>query len=267
MFWHFPVTRAKPGATVLARHGDVRMRNEQGAHVLLATQLVGPGRTFFVAFDSTYRWRYLDEHYFDGFWARVIDRAGRSKQLGGRHPYALSTDRVTSRPGSQVTLTARFENETDRDSGIDVLHGEVEVGAQPPVPFTLQSRGSGNSLVFETTFTVEKPGVHVVRVWSGDPDARANVRAATLQVPVELPNLEYDNPVQDLATLQTIARVTGGAVFDLAEAHRAAEAFKVRRVARTLEDRQEVWNAPLIWGGLLVALFAEWVLRKLVRLV
>ena len=73
--------------------------------------------------------------------------------------------------------------------------------------------------------------------------------------------------MQDLATLQTIARVTGGAVFDLAEAHRAAEAFKVRRVARTLEDRQEVWNAPLIWGGLLVALFAEWVLRKLVRLV
>ena len=52
MYWHFPVTRAKPGATVLARHGDPRMRNEHGQHVLLATQLVGPGRTFFVAFDS-----------------------------------------------------------------------------------------------------------------------------------------------------------------------------------------------------------------------
>ena len=61
MFWHFPVTRAKPGATVLARHGDPRMRNEHGPHVLLATQLVGPGRTIFVGFDSTYRWRYLDE--------------------------------------------------------------------------------------------------------------------------------------------------------------------------------------------------------------
>ena len=86
MYWHYPVTRAKPGATVLARHGDPRMHNEYGQHVLLATQLVGPGRTFFVAFDSTYRWRYLDEQYFDGFWARRIDRAGRSKQLGGRYP-------------------------------------------------------------------------------------------------------------------------------------------------------------------------------------
>src|SRR5207248_10566812 len=80
MCWRFPVTRAKPGATVLARHGDPRMRNEHGPHVLLATQLVGPGRTIFVGFDSTYRWRYLDESYFDGFWARMIDRAGRAKQ-------------------------------------------------------------------------------------------------------------------------------------------------------------------------------------------
>jgi len=98
MYWHYPVTRAKPGATVLARHGDPRMRNEHGAHVLLATQRVGPGRSFFIAFDSTYRWRYLDEQFFDGFWARVIDRAGRAKQLGGRYPYTLATDRASYRP-------------------------------------------------------------------------------------------------------------------------------------------------------------------------
>ena len=47
MFWHYPVTRAKAGATVLARHADPRMRNEYGNHVLLATQLVGPGPQLF----------------------------------------------------------------------------------------------------------------------------------------------------------------------------------------------------------------------------
>ena len=127
MYWHYPVTRAKPGATVLARHGDPRMRNEHGQHVLLATQLVGPGRTFFVGFDSTYRWRFLDEQFFDGFWARLIDRAGRSKQLGGKYPYTLATDRESYKPGSQVTVTAKFENPADRDTGMDTLHGEVEV--------------------------------------------------------------------------------------------------------------------------------------------
>jgi len=45
MYWSFPVTRARPGATVLARHGDPRMQNQHGRHVLLASQLYGPGRT------------------------------------------------------------------------------------------------------------------------------------------------------------------------------------------------------------------------------
>jgi hypothetical protein len=163
MYWHFPVTRAKPGATVLARHGDPRMRNEHGGHVLLATQLVGPGRTFFVAFDSTYRWRYLDEELFDGFWARMIDRAGRSKQLGGRYPFSLATDRTSYRPGSQVSLTARFENASERDAGLEMLHGELEAGDAGATPITLNPV-PGDDLAFETTFTVEKAGPHVIRV-------------------------------------------------------------------------------------------------------
>jgi hypothetical protein len=41
----------------------------------------------------------------------------------------------------------------------------------------------------------------------------------------------------------------------------------VRRVARILEDRQEIWNAPLIFITILLALFAEWILRKRYRMV
>ena len=266
MFWHFPVTRAKPGATVLARHADPRMRNEHGQHVLLATQLVGPGRTFFVAFDSTYRWRYLDEQYFDGFWARMIDRAGRTKQLGGRYPYTLSTDRNTYKPGSQVTLTARFENTADRDSGLDSLHGEVEVADASPIPLTLSPK-SGETGVFETTFTVSKPGPHFIKVWSGAEEAKLVIKAATLQIPVELPNLEYERPTVDTATLEAMAKASGGAVFDLTQADQLPAAFHIRKVERRLEDRQEIWNAPLIWGGILMAIFMEWILRKKFRMV
>ena len=82
MYWSFPVTRARPGATVLARHGDPRMQNQYGRQVLLASQLYGPGRTVFIGFDSTYRWRYLSEDYFDGFWARLVDRVGPEQGAG-----------------------------------------------------------------------------------------------------------------------------------------------------------------------------------------
>lgn len=265
MYWHFPVTRAKPGATVLARHGDPRMRNEHGPHVLLATQLVGPGRTVFIAFDSTYRWRYLDEQYFDGFWARVVDRAGRNKMLGGRYPYTLSTDRSSYRPGSQVTLTARFDNPNDRDAGLDSLHGEFEVAGQDPTQITLTPRHN-ESGTFEATFPVSHPGPHTVRVWSGDPDVKG-AKAATLQFQVELPNLEYDRPTLDLATLNSIAKPGGGAVYDLTQADQIPAAFKVKRVARILEDRHEIWDAPVLVLTILAAVFAEWILRKKYRMV
>lgn len=266
MFWHFPVTRAKPGATVLARHGDPRMRNEHGPHVLLATQLVGPGRTIFVGFDSTYRWRYLDEQYFDGFWARMIDRAGRGKQLGGRYPYTLTMDRASYRPGSQATLTARFENLSDLDAGIDSLSSEVEVGDKQPMPVTLTPRG-GEKGVFEASFPVSQAGPHFVRVWPGDPEAKATARPATLQFDVELPNLEYERPGVDYATLQQVASISHGGVFDASQADQIAAAFRVKQVARLLENRQEIWHAPLLWGGILTALFMEWVLRKKFRMV
>src|SRR3954469_5909518 len=266
VYWHFPVTRAKSGATVLARHADPRMRNEHGNHVILATQLVGPGRTFFVAFDSTYRWRYLSEQYFDGFWARMIDRAGRSKQLGGRYPFSLAMDRAAYRPGSQATLTARFENVADVDPALEAMQAEVEVADAQPLPLTLSPR-PGEAGVFEATFPVEKAGPHFVRVWPGDDAARAVAKPATLQFLVELPNVEYERPTQDLSTLQQVAAASGGAVFALADADRAADAFRVRKVARTLEDRQEIWNAPLVFGCVLLAIFMEWVLRKKYRMV
>jgi hypothetical protein len=64
-----------------------------------------------------------------------------------------------------------------------------------------------------------------------------------------------------------VAAASGGQVFDLADANRAADAFTVHKVARTLEDRQEIWNAPLIFGCILLAIFMEWVLRKKYRMV
>ena len=50
VFWHYPVRREKPVATVLLRHSNPAMHNAYGQHILLATQFVGSGRTGFLAF-------------------------------------------------------------------------------------------------------------------------------------------------------------------------------------------------------------------------
>ena len=263
MFWHCPVTRAKPGATVLARHGDPRMHNSYGRHVLLATQRYGPGYTVFIGFDSTYRWRYLHEEYFDGFWARLVDRVGRNKALGGRYPFILTTDKAAYRPGDQVTLRAQW---IESLGGQTDLRGEVEVPGSQPIALELQPVPEKEGTV-AATFSVEEPGPYLVRIVPATTEGDlANLRPATLDFRVDPRSQELDKPAIDRALLDDVARASGGQLFTLANFRQIADAFKIKRVQRVLEYRDELWDAPLLFGLLLVFLTTEWVLRKKSRM-
>jgi hypothetical protein len=265
MFWHFPITRAKAGATVLARHGDPRMRNEFGPEVLLATHRVGPGRVYFVGFDSTYRWRYVNEQTFDGFWARMVDQAGRAKQLGGGYPFRLRTDQLTYEPGDQVRVSARMINESNLDADVQAIQIEVEHGDAPPTQLTLDAGSRDGE--FETTFPVETPGPYMIRAWAGERGAESKVKMVTQQIRVEPPSAEYDKPTLDRARLDAVASATGGRVFALNEIDQLLDAFTVGKVEKLIEDRSEVWNAPIVFGLILVLMTVEWILRKRFQLV
>ena len=139
MYWSFPVTRARPGAVVLARHGDPRMQNQYGRQVLLASQLYGPGRTVFIGFDSTYRWRYLSEDYFDGFWARLVDRVGRNKALGGRFPFQVNLGKNVYRVGDRVSVSIRYTDPAATAEASE-LAAELEIAGRPPEPLAVRSR-------------------------------------------------------------------------------------------------------------------------------
>ncbi len=41
----------------------------------------------------------------------------------------------------------------------------------------------------------------------------------------------------------------------------------MREVTRTLETRDELWDAPLLFATIVLSLTVEWVLRKLYRMV
>ena len=267
MYWHFPVTRAKPGATVLARHGDPRMRNQFGRHVLMATQLYGPGRTVFIGFDSTYRWRYLHEEYFDGFWARLIDRVGRSKVLGGRYPFTLATDKAAYRAGDRVTVRAEIVQTADDVASISALRGDVDWGHESSQPLEFEPLAD-DPTVFEASFVASEPGAYTARVTPSSMagDLESGLRPATLAFRVEPPQAERDNPTLDRPLLEELARLSGGSVLTLTEKEKLPGAFSVQRVDRTLEHRDEIWNAPILFGSVVLLLTIEWLLRKKYRM-
>jgi hypothetical protein len=67
--------------------------------------------------------------------------------------------------------------------------------------------------------------------------------------------------------LAELARISGGRVFDLVEVRRLDETITMREVVRTLETRDELWDAPLLSAIIVLSLTVEWVLRKVYRMV
>jgi len=266
MYWSFPVTRARPGATVLARHGDPRMQNQYGRHVLLASQLYGPGRTVFIGFDSTYRWRYLAEDYFDGFWARLIDRVGRNKALGGRFPFQVHLGKSAYRVGDRVTVGVRF-TEAAAVAEASGLAAELEVEGQPPDPLAFE-RAADDPALLTATFPAERAGGYTLRITPATGvDAGATTRVSSTTFRVEPPRREVDEPSLNRPLLADLARMTEGRVFEVPEVGRLDEAIPIREVTRTLENRDELWDAPLLSAIIILGLTAEWILRKLFRMV
>jgi hypothetical protein len=266
MYWSFPVTRARPGATVLARHGDPRMQNQYGRHVLLASQLYGPGRTVFIGFDSTYRWRYLSEDYFDGFWARLIDRVGRNKALGGRFPFQVHLGKTAYRVGDRVSIGVRF-TEAAAVAEASGLAAELEVEGQAPEPLVFE-RAADDPALLTATVPAERAGAYTLRITpatGADPGAATRVSTTTFRV--EPPRREVDEPSLNRGLLADLARMTGGRVIGLGEVGKLDEAIPMREVTRTIELRDELWDAPLIYAIIILGLTSEWIARKVFRMV
>ena len=266
MYWSFPVTRARPGATVLARHGDPRMQNQYGRHVLLASQLYGPGRTVFIGFDSTYRWRYLAEDHFDGFWARLVDRVGRNKALGGRLPFQVNLGKGTYRVGDQVTIGVRYAEAAAMAEAAD-LAAELEIAGQPPEPLRFE-RVLEDPGLLTATFPAQQAGAYSLRIVAATAaNAGSDVKASTTTFRVEPPRREIDEPALNRPLLAELARLTGGRVFELADLGKLDDAIPMREVTRTLENRDELWDAPLLYAIIVLGLTGEWILRKLSKMV
>jgi hypothetical protein len=266
MYWSFPVTRARPGATVLARHGDPRMQNQYGRHVLLASQLYGPGRTVFIGFDSTYRWRYLAEDYFDGFWARLVDRVGRNKALGGRFPFQVSLGKTAYRVGDRVQIGVRF-TEAAAVAEASGLAAEIEPDGQPPEPLPFE-RAPDDPALLTASFPAERAGGYTLRITPATGvDPGAATRVSTTNFRIEPPRRELDEPSLNRALLADLARLTGGRVLDVAEVRKLDESIPMREVTRTVEQRDELWDAPLLYAIIILGLTTEWISRKIFRMV
>jgi hypothetical protein len=263
--WHFPVRREKPVAAVLMRHGDRRMRNAAGGHVLAAVQYVGAGRTGFLAFDGTWRWRRHGIDVFDRFWVQLVRYLAEGKLLGGTQRGLLMTESDRYGLGEAVTVTARLLNRQYQPLRRDQVLVRWEAGDDlGEVTLAAQSDRPG---WFEGRFLPEQTGTYRLSLSMAEPQS-ATTTEVVREFRVTRPNLEMLRPQMDRANLRTLAEQSfGGRYFEVDELDALPDLIPDLHEEIPVRSRPTtLWDNSVTLTLLLVLLSLEWAIRKWHRL-
>ncbi len=264
-FWHYPVLREKPVATVLMRNGNPRMRNAYGGHVLAAVQFAGAGRSAFLAFDSTWRWRRFGPEWFDRFWIQMIRFLAEGKLLAGSGRGTLLVDRERPTVGEAVTVTARILDQRFEPMRDERIEGTIETDDHRST-ITMEARKDRPGW-FEGRFVADRTGRFRIRV--PIPTGQAGERdALERELVVSRPNLEVVRPQLHRDELMSLAAQSfGGRYWEIDETKELAKSIPDLHEEVPVRSRPvTLWDNGTVLAVLIALMCAEWILRKWNRL-
>jgi hypothetical protein len=262
IYWSQAVLANKPGGVSLAVHSDPRRRNKEGPQPLVAMQFYGVGRTLFVGFDSTWRWRYVEQgKYFNQFWGQTVRFLSQGRLLGGRKRVLVFTDKDDYAVGQPVEMTVRMlEQDYERPMLQAVVTATVkaEDGATSEVKLTPDVSKDGD---YKGAFVAVKPGVLEITPKIFDPSLVEKM--ANKVVRVTLPRLEFKETRLNEPLLRQVADLTRGKFLAPQQFDDLRRLLPDKRVILVNEETQDLWDAPIVLALFCLLLFTEWVIRKI----
>jgi|MDTC01.1.fsa_nt_gb hypothetical protein len=261
-YWSFPAAAPKPAARVLIEHSDPSLRSNDIARPLLVTGNYGSGRTTYLGFDGTWRWRTpgLDGEFFKRFWVQTTRYLIEGRTLAGKRRGMIETSRFRYEVGDRIRITARLKQLNYEPMEDEEVTGLVEVPGQEPslVTFKLVPNTLG---LYETTITAANQGLHTVTI--NLPGEGAEQVALDASFSVILPIRETQATWLDKARLTEVATSSGGRYFELSEIDQLLDAIpdRIRRL-ETPSAPIPIWDTLRVLLLLAILLTLEWVLRK-----
>lgn len=264
IFRSYPVKSVRDGAIVLARYGNPRASTQDGLPAFLASQYYGKGRTMFVGSAETWRLRAISPEGHQRFWTSLIREVGQGRRTRGRSRGLLLLDRTEVSPGQTVTIRAQMfdarmqplQRESVQVSIID------EQGRPVSVPEVLRADARRPGQFFNA-FRPGRAGVY--RVTVPIPES-SDILQANIEVVV--PNLESENPSQDVQLLTKLTEETEGQYLTLEEAKTALADLLPDRSEPVIVDEQlqTLWDRKWLMFLMIALLGLEWALRRVVKL-
>lgn len=266
------VLRAKPVAEVLAVNFNPNLMMDGKKAVVLATQPFGQGRTMVLTADTTWRWsRFMriqgqPDTLYARFWSQTM-RWLSGRGMDDQRPLMTVN---TEKPDYEIRkpVTVQLERQPRPDNPLNTTTVAVEVAG--PVgqagntskSFQVEMRaGSTNPHLFKGTFYPSEGGRFEVNATLKD-EAGTPLANQASEFLVHGSNLELANRGTNPDILAAIALQTGGQYFNIEEADQVAD--KIPRKEKQLRSvqRSEFWFNPALSLVFLVAVSAEWFIRR-----
>lgn len=291
-----PVTKLKSGAEIIALAAPEKSEEEDATFTLDATAAVSPeaaveafalrrqketeqaivvaqtygaGKVLLLLTDQSWRLRYqMGDTYHHRFWGQIMRWAAGEQLRAGNTFARLGTDQISYTTGEPVRIRARF---TDRNfKALVALHPTAILSdaqntplAEVPLSFLENSNGNYEGL-FQSTLT---PGVYQIKlevpkleqILKDDfPQAlECQFTVVTARQPRESALLTADAKVPRILALHS-----GGHVVSPLEAKSIVNDFGEPSHTRVEVLEIPLWASPLLFVLFLLAITAEWILRK-----
>ena len=149
-----------------------------------------------------------------------------------------------------------FEPKTDR--AIDVFV-DPPAGQRIKVQLLKDQTRDG---VYEGSYRPDDIGLY--RIWAGDEDEATR---ASAKFTVFIPDREDDDPILDEVALKEMANESyGGRHFPISDVDRLNSVIQKseNQLRETKED--DLWDSPLVYLVFALLITAEWILRKMFRM-
>ena len=264
IFRSYPIRSVRDGAVVLAQYGNPRARTQDGQPPFIASQYYGAGRAIFIGSAETWRLRSISSEGHQRLWTSLIREVGQGRRQRGNSRGLLLLDQSDVSPGQPVTIRAQLYNarlQPFQSESVPV--SIVDENGRPVSPPEFLREDPRKAGQFAGIFRPSAKGTY--RVTVPIPESSDQLQG---NIEVVLPNLESDNPSQNVSLLEKLVANTGGTYLTLDAASQELPTLLPDRSEPVIVDEQlrTLWDRNWLMYLMIGLLSLEWLLRRVVRL-
>ena len=263
IWWHLPVLRSKPVATVLLEHGGVGERNQYGPAVLMASQPMGSGRVAFLGLNTTWRWRATAEPCYERFWVGLVRYLAHARRQSASKRGWIVLDRESFGVGDYARIEVRRLDNSYHPAPEQEVTAWLEWSAQERQESVLQAIPDRAGW-YAGRLLLEREGSALIRVPLPGNDGQGDAECLTKRIRVRRPDVEMRTLRLREELLRALAEQTGGSYCRLAYIDGLPEVLQSasERKPPQLIGIQPLWDQAWIVVVLAALLAFEWVVRR-----